>query len=84
MDKNKEMVPDSCILVRQRKSIDHCTLFMMMVFSTSECLQKSRAAGREYKGEEILKGTSGLDCEMNLNFMQALVSDAESATVSMC
>ena len=54
-DKNRELVPDS-LEPGKRKSADHWTLFGRMLFRTLGCLQKSGDAGKECKGEEVLKG----------------------------
>ena len=40
----------------KRKSTDNWILVGRMVFLTLGCLQKSGAAGKESKGEEVLNG----------------------------
>ena len=53
-DRNRELAQDGLGLVRERP-LDHWTLFGRMVFKTLGCLQKSKVAGKECKGEEVLK-----------------------------
>ena len=60
-DRNRELVPDNWSVVRERALTTGLCSERQYSEYAGICRRASGAVGKECKGEEVLKGRSGLD-----------------------